>query len=76
MYGRKEPYTNAGIKQTKCARCGKQAMFQWNICSDNNLFRPICKECDLELNEFMLKWIGFPDWEEKLNKYREILDKI
>lgn len=76
MFGRKQPYTDKGIKQVKCVRCGKQAMFQWNICSDNNLHRPICRECDIELNEMVLKWMNFPDWEDKMKIYRKRLDNI
>jgi hypothetical protein len=68
---RKKPYTQIGIKRLKCFRCGKQAEHQWQICADNNIFRPICRECDIALNELVLKWMGFHDWEDKIEKYKE-----
>lgn len=71
MQGRKTPYTIAGIKRCKCIRCGKPAYATWAVCADDNLYRPICKACDIELNELVLKWAGFPDWELKLTKYKE-----
>ena len=68
---RKEPYTMIGIKRKKCFRCGDQAKYQWQICSDGNTWRPVCAKCDVELNETVLKFMGFPDWEEKIRKYKE-----
>lgn len=67
---RKQPYTAIGIKRKKCFRCGSQAEFQWQICSDNNVYRPICRSCDIELNKVVLCFMKFPDWEEKLNSYK------
>ena len=69
---RKEPYTEIGIKRLKCFRCGAKAEYQWQICSDENIYRPICGKCDIELNEIVLKWVGFLDWEEKINKYKTL----
>jgi hypothetical protein len=68
---RMKPYTAIGIRRLKCIRCGKRAVHQWQICSDGNQYRPICLECDIEMNEMVLKWIGFPDWAEKMDKYRK-----
>jgi hypothetical protein len=68
---RKKPYTQRGIRRLKCFRCGAQAEHQWQICSDGNVFRPICKKCDVELNELVLKFMGFKDWESKMKKYKE-----
>ena len=71
---RKTPYTEIGIKRLNCFRfetCGNKAEFQWNICSDGNVFRPICKACDIELNETVLKFMGFKDWQEKLIAYKK-----
>lgn len=53
---RKKPYTEAGIKRMKCVRCPNRARFQWNICADGNVFRPICAECDVELNSLVMRW--------------------
>lgn len=66
---RREPYTQIGIRRLKCFRCGSPAQFQWQICSDGNQYRPICLNCDIELNKLVLQFMGFPDWEEKLTKY-------
>ena len=71
MKGRKTPYTLKGIKRIKCFRCGKPASQQWQICSDDNIYRGICTECDVALNEVVLKFMGFGDWEEKMKAYRE-----
>lgn len=68
-HGRKKPYTSIGISRIPCFKCGKTAFHQWQICSDNNIYRPLCLECDIELNEFVLKWMGFEDADEKILKY-------
>ena len=70
-YMRKKPYTAIGIRRLKCFRCGKQAVHQWQICSDNNVYRPLCLECDIALNELVLKWMGFTDWEGKIKRYTD-----
>ena len=66
---RTKPYTEIGIKKLKCFRCGNQANQQWNICADKGQFRPICKECDIKLNELVLKFMGFKDWKSKIKEY-------
>lgn len=68
---RKTPYTEIGIRRMKCFRCANKAHFQWNICSDNNVFRPICVHCDIELKKMVLKFMGFLDWEEKYEAYKK-----
>jgi len=68
---RKKPYTEIGIRRLKCFRCGEKPTQQWQICSDNNVYRPICDKCDIELNELALKFMGFADWKEKIEKYRK-----
>ena len=70
MHGRKKPYTNIGIKRRKCVRCGKPAQYQWQICADGRIYRPLCTGCDIELNELVLKWAGFPDWKSKMQEYK------
>lgn len=71
-----KPYTANGIKRKKCFRCGKPAKYQWQICSDGNQYRPICEECDIELNKMVLQFMGFPDWKEKLEAYRKRLEAL
>ena len=70
---RTKPYTVRGIKRIKCFRCGAQAYSTWQIYADGGQYRPICKACDVALNEMALKFMGFPDWEEKMRKYKEQL---
>jgi hypothetical protein len=71
--GRRKPYTQIGIKRLKCFRCGAQAKYQWQICSDENTFRPVCKVCDIELNELVLRFMRFPEEEieRKMVAYRK-----
>lgn len=69
---RKKPYTEIGIKRMKCFRCGKQATYQWNICSDDNVYRPICTECDIALNQLALVFMKFPNWQDKIDKYKQL----
>ena len=66
---RKKPYTEQGIKRKKCFRCNNRAVHQWQICSDNNQYRPICLDCDFALNKLVLQWMGFSDWERKYESY-------
>jgi hypothetical protein len=69
---RKTPYTEIGIKRVRCFRCGAPASYQWQICSDNNTYRPICTECDIALNELVLKFMGFSNTEELIDKYKKV----
>ena len=70
-HGRKEPYTEAGVRRLPCVRCREPARFQWNACSDGNLWRPLCLACDVELNRWVLEWMGDPDAEAKAKAYEE-----
>ena len=70
-HGRKKPYTETGIKRCKCARCGKPAIHQWNICADK-CYRPICGDCDVALNRLVLRFMNDPDWKEKANIYASL----
>lgn len=67
---RKTPYTQIGISRLKCFRCGEKAIEQWQICSDNNIYRPICLKCDIELNELVLNFMGFHDIAKKMEAYK------
>jgi len=55
----------------RCYRCGSKANQTWNICSDGNKDRFICNKCDIKLNEFVLKFMGFPDWQNKIIRYKK-----
>lgn len=70
MRGRKTPYLEKGIGRVPCVRCGRPSVHQWQICSDDRLYRPVCERCDLALNVLVLKWMGFSDWKEKIAKYK------
>lgn len=74
MKPRKIPYTEKGIRRIPCLRCGAPSEEQWQICSDDNVYRGICKSCDIELNEVVLRFMGFGNWEEKMRKYRERME--
>lgn len=73
---RRTPYTQRGIRRLKCFRagCDNQAATQWQICADDRVFRPVCLDCDVDLNRIVLEWAGFPDAREKLAAYREKLE--
>lgn len=75
--GRRKPYTEIGIRRLKCVRCGKPASHQWKACADE-LWRPICRICDILLNRVALMFM-FPDDpdgnNEKINRYIEKLKK-
>lgn len=68
---RRKPYTERGLERLTCFRagCTNQAYSQWNICADGP-YRPVCRECDVELNRMVLEWAGFPDAAEKIARYR------
>lgn len=70
---RRKPYTEGGIKRLTCIRCGLQASSQWQICADLNNYRPVCRGCDVLLNQLVLKFMGHP-WVTKLiDEYQEEL---
>lgn len=79
MHGRRKPYSAIGIRRLPCIRfpvCGNLAHASWTICADDNLHRPVCRSCDEELNAMVLRWAGFPDAEEKIERYRVVRDAI
>ena len=70
---RTKPYTEIGIRRLKCSRvgCENRATQQWQVCADLNQYRPICSDCDIAINEMVLRFMGWEDAEEKLAAYRE-----
>ena len=70
---RKKPYTIIGLRRMKCFRCKNQANQQWQICSDDNVYRPLCVDCDIELNEMVLRWAKIKDWRAKMKRYKRYL---
>lgn len=67
--GRKEPYTERGIRRVPCARCGKPSTEQWTICSLNGLWHGICPACDALLNQLLLRFMQHPDPDATLAAY-------
>lgn len=67
---RHAPYTERGISRVLCIRCGSPASFQWQICSDGNQYRPLCTDCDIGLNLLVLEWMGHPNAQELVAKYK------
>lgn len=72
-HGRRKPYTNGEIKKLKCVRCGRRARFQWAACADANLWRPMCKACDVLLNLLVLGFMGDPDAGAKIVRYEKAM---
>lgn len=70
-HGRKEPYTETGIRRLPCARCSAPSRFQWSACSDGNLWRPLCLDCDIDLNRLVLFWMNDPEAEQKTARYAQ-----
>lgn len=67
-----EPYTDSELKRLKCF-CGEPATIQWKVCADG-LWRPICTKCDITLNGLVLDFVGDPEINEKMKKYREKME--
>lgn len=70
-HGRRRPYTVRGIRRLPCFRCGEPAEHQWQVCADGSLYRPLCIACDIALNELVLRWMGFPNWQEMIERYKK-----
>ena len=69
FHGRKKPYTQIGIRRLSCQRCGKPAIHQWQICSNDNRYLPICSNCDVALNRLALKFMRIENVEELMANY-------
>jgi hypothetical protein len=72
---RTRPYTTLGIKRKRCVRCGKRAGATWQACADDRVFRPMCYQCDVELNYWVLRWMNLPNWREKFGRYVERMQR-
>lgn len=58
-----------------CFRCGERASAQWQVCADGGVYRPLCRDCDIALNELVLRWVVDPGAEAKLAAYRDRLSR-
>ncbi len=72
--GRRKPYTQLGIvRMTCCVRgCRRKAKFQWQICADRNIWRPLCAKHDVELNTMVMRWAFGRTREADIARYRRI----
>jgi hypothetical protein len=68
---RRKPYTEKGISRVPCFRCGRPSVFQWQICADDRVYRGMCEDCDIAMNDLVLRFVRDPDREQKMKKYRE-----
>ena len=57
---RTKPYTATGLKRVPCFKCGKPSVSQWQVCSLNNEYKGVCRECDIKLNRIVLKFMKIP----------------
>ena len=73
---RKKEYTEKGIKRLACIRCGEPAVYQWQICADGNNYRPLCANCDIELNSTVLEFMKHPEGDKLIIAYRETRARI
>jgi len=59
-YGRKNPYTEIGIRRIPCQRCKAPSVFQWQVCANGRYYLGVCNKCDIELNIVVLKFFKLP----------------
>ncbi len=73
--GRKTPYTEIGIRRIPCYRCGNSSTRQWQICSLNNEYKGLCRECDIKLNKIVLMFMKISPKEVHylIEDYKEII---
>lgn len=69
MVGRRQPYTDRGIRRVPCVRCGAPSAYQWNACANGGLYNGVCAECDIGLNRVALEFMQLPDREALLAAY-------
>lgn len=73
---RLRPYTERGVRRLRCFRCQRpKPELQWQICADGNQFRPICRPCDVALNEMVLTFMGDRDMDRKMKAYRKAAER-
>lgn len=70
-FGRREAYTEIGIRRKRCPRCGEVAVHQWQACANGRYYVPICLECDIAINEMVLRFLRIPDCERLIAEYRK-----
>ena len=73
VIGRKEPYTEIGISRIKCTRCGQSSDQQWQVCANKNRYCGLCDDCDIALNEMVLKFMKIPHAKKLMKFYKKLL---
>ena len=71
---RKKPYTRRGLSRVCCIHCKTApASEQWrkDFCADNHeiAWLPLCLNCDVMLNEMLLRFFDVADVDEKIARY-------
>lgn len=67
--GKREPYTERGLRRVPCERCGKPSEYQWNVCATGGKYFGMCGECDMLLNKLTLKFFNIKNTEAMLLRY-------
>jgi hypothetical protein len=70
-------YNHTEIRKTPCIRyqwCGNFSHYQWSVCADGNVYRPLCAACDVMLNRVVLMWMGDPDIQAKMTAYQATVE--
>ena len=64
--------TGSDIDGKPCCKCGQPAVESFNICAlDYRKIWPVCRECDIEINELVVRFIFGKRRERALERYRE-----
>lgn len=72
-------YSQGEVERLMCshAGCGRRASSTWGGCADGNILRPLCAECDIDMNRIVEEWSGDRHWESKLVAYaNRVADEI
>ena len=65
--------TGSDIDGKPCCKCGRPAVESFNICAlGYSKIWPVCRECDIEINELVVRFIFGGRRERALKKYREM----
>ncbi len=70
VVGRRKPYTAIGIRRLSCYRCELPAATQWQCCANGNRWLPLCRGCDVALNELALRFFRLPQGRKLIRQYR------
>jgi hypothetical protein len=69
--GRRQPYTETGIRRVACGvrGCRAKGHAQWQCCANGNRWVPLCKTHDTALNRVALAFIRHPEAEALMDAY-------